>query len=149
MDAIKSLLSDLNQDRAAVQRIADVIMAHNKCQRLLEEEKAKKEEADLEELRRKRSEEEEEACKNKGKEKVEESPMPSPQPITFPELSLDHMDTTKELKLKQQQEEEDWQEEVATLKSMVDHYKREAQDVDAIRREYEAKYLEASAKLTQ
>ena len=48
MDAIKSLLSDLNQDREVVKRIANAVTAHNKRKRLLEEEQAKKEEDALE-----------------------------------------------------------------------------------------------------
>ena len=136
MEVIQPLFRDLNQDRAAVQRIANAVSAQNKRQRLQEEEQAKKEE-------------EEQACKSKGKEKLEDLPLPSPRPIPFPELSPDHMDTEAELKLKQEQDEEDSQEEVATLNSLVDHYKKEALEADAIRREYEAKYLEASAKLTQ
>ena len=59
------------------------------------------------------------------------------------------MDTVEELKLKQEQEEEDRQEEVATLNSLVDHYKKKALEAKTIHWEYEAKYLEASTKLTQ
>ena len=43
MEAIKSILSDLNQDRATVQRIADIVSAHNERQKLQDEEQAKKE----------------------------------------------------------------------------------------------------------
>ena len=57
MDAIKSLLSDLNQDKEAVKRIAEAVTAHNECQRLQEEEIAKQEEEALAELKRKRREE--------------------------------------------------------------------------------------------
>ena len=32
MEAIKSLLSDLNQDRDAIQRIAKAVNIHNECQ---------------------------------------------------------------------------------------------------------------------
>ena len=38
---------------------------------------------------------------------------------------------------------------MAILNSLVDHYKKEALEVDAICMEYEAKYLEVSTKLTQ
>ena len=149
MEAIKSLLSDLNQDKEVVKRIAEAVTAHNECQWLIEEEIAKKEADALEELKKKRREEEEEARKNKGKEKMEDSPIPSPEPLPFLELLPVRMDTKEEKKLKQEQEEEDCQEEIATLNSLVDHYKREDLEVDAIRREYKAKYLEASTKLTQ
>ena len=143
------ILRDLNQDRVAVQRIADAVSAHNECQRLLEEEQAKKEEEDLEQLRRTRREEEEQAHKSKGKEKLEASSLPSPGPIPFPKVSPDHMDTEEELKLKQEQEEEERQEEVATLNSLVDHYKKEALEANALHREYETNYLVANAKLLQ
>ena len=49
-----------------------------------------------------RKEEEEEARKNKRKEKLEESPLLSLEPIPFLELSPKHMDTKEEIKLKQQ-----------------------------------------------
>ena len=81
MEAIKSLLSDLNQDREAVKRIAKAVSVHNERQCLKEEETAKQEEEALAELRRKRREEGEEARKNKGKEKLEDLPVPSPKPI--------------------------------------------------------------------
>ena len=38
---------------------------------------------------------------------------------------------------------------MATLNSLVDHYKKEAQEASALRQEYEAKYLAANAKLIQ
>ena len=41
MEAMKSLLSDLNQDREALKRIAEAITAHNERQCLQEEETAK------------------------------------------------------------------------------------------------------------
>ena len=41
MDAIKSLLSDLNQDREAVQRIAEAVNVHNERLRQQEEDKAR------------------------------------------------------------------------------------------------------------
>ena len=149
MEAMKSLLSDLNQDREDVKRIFEAVTAHNECQRLQEEETAKKEDDALVELKRKRREEEEEAHKSKGKEKMADSPIPSPKPLPFPELSPKHMDTEAKKKLKQEQEEEDRQEELATLNSLLDHYKREAQEANASRKEYEAKFLEASTKLAQ
>ena len=93
--------------------------------------------------------EEEHACKNKGKEKLEDSPLPSPRPIPFPKVSPDHMDTKEERKLKKQQEEKEHEEEVATLNSLVDHYKKEALVASALHQEYEAKYLAANTKLIQ
>ena len=41
MNAIKSLLSDLNQDREAVQRIAEAVNVHNERLRQQEEKKAR------------------------------------------------------------------------------------------------------------
>ena len=101
MEVIQMILKDLNQDRSVVQRIVDAVSIHNERQRLLEEEQSKKEEEALEQLRRMRREEEEQARKHKGKEKLEESPLLSPEPIQFPELSLEHMDTEEEIKPKQ------------------------------------------------
>ena len=100
MEAIKSLLSDLNQDKEAVKQIAKAVTVHNKRQRLQEEEKAKQEEEALVELRRKRKEEEEEACKSKGKEKLADLPSPSPKPLSFQELSPEPMDFEEEIRLK-------------------------------------------------
>ena len=102
MEAIKSLLSDLNQDKEAVQRIVEAVNVHNERQRQQEEEKAKEEEVALAELRRKRREEEEEAKKSKGKEKLEESLIPLPWPIEFLELPHEQMDYEEETKAKQQ-----------------------------------------------
>ena len=48
-----------------------------------------------------------------------------------------------------EREKEEHQEEVATLNSLVDHYKKEAQEASALCQEYEAKYLAANAKLIQ
>ena len=59
------------------------------------------------------------------------------------------MDTKEEIKLKQQQEEEECQEEVDTLNSLVDHYKKEAEEAKASRRKYEVKWLEESSKISQ
>ena len=98
------------------------------------------------ELRKKRREEEEEAKKSKGKGKLEDSPIPSPRPIEFPELPYDPKDYKEELKAKLQQEEEDRQEELATLNTLLDHYKREAK---ASRKDYEMKWLKASQKISQ
>ena len=50
--------------------------------------------------------------------------------------------------MKQQQEEEDQQEELATLNSLLDHYKREAEEAKASCREYEVKWLDASNKIS-
>ena len=100
MDAIKSLLSDLNQDREAVQRIAEAINVHNErlCQQ--EEDKGRQEEVELAELRKKRQEEEEAAKKDKGKGKLEDSPIPSPRPIVFLELPYNPRDYEEEFKAK-------------------------------------------------
>ena len=38
---------------------------------------------------------------------------------------------------------------MATLNSLVDHYKKEALEANALCQEYEVKYLEANAKLIQ
>ena len=59
------------------------------------------------------------------------------------------MDFEEEIRLKQQQEEEDQQEELATLNSLLDHYKKEAEEAKASRREYEVKWLDASNKISQ
>ena len=59
------------------------------------------------ELRKKRREEEEEAKKSKGKGKLEDTPIPSPWPLDFPELPQDPRDYEEELKAKQHKEEED------------------------------------------
>ena len=99
--------------------------------------------------RRKRKEEEEEARKSKGKEKLADSPIPSHRPLPFPELSPEPIDFEAEIKLKQEQAEEERQEELATLNSLLDHYKQEAQGANASHREYEAKWLEVSTKLAQ
>ena len=122
---------------------------HNERLRQQEEEKAREEEAELADLRRKRREEEEEAKKSKGKEKLDDSPIPSPRPLEFPELPQDPRDYEEELKAKQQQEEEDRQEKLATLNSLLDHYKRETEEAKASRKEYEMKWLEASQKISQ
>ena len=60
MEVIQTILKDLNQDRLTVQRIADVVSAHNERQRLQEEEQAKKEEEALKQMRIMGREEEEE-----------------------------------------------------------------------------------------
>ena len=142
-------MSDLNQDREAVKRIVEAVTAHNIRQRLQEEEIAKQEEEALIELKKKRREEEEEAYKSKGKEKMANSPIPSPKPLSFPELSPKRMDFEAEIKLKQEQAEEERQEELATLNALLDHYKREAQEANARCREHKAKWLEVSKKLAQ
>ena len=136
MDAIRSLLSDLNQDQEPVQRIAEAVNIHNERLRQQEEEKAREEEAELADLRRKRREEEEESKKSKGKEKLDDSPIPSPRPLEFPKLPQDPRDYEEEFKAKQQQEEENRQEELATLNSLLDHYKKQT-------KEYEMRWLEA------
>ena len=99
--------------------------------------------------KRRQREEEEEAKKSKGKGKLEDSPIPSPRLIEFPKLPYNPRDYEEELKAKLQQEEENHQEELATLNALLDHYKREANEAKASRKEYEAKWLEASQKITQ
>ena len=107
MDAIKSLLSDLNQDREAIQRIAKVVNVHNKRLRKQEEEKARQEEEEeLAKLWKKRQKEVEAAKKDKGKGKLEDSLLPSPKPIEFPQLSYDPREYEEELRVKLQHEEE-------------------------------------------
>ena len=101
------------------------------------------------ELRKKRREEEEEAKKSKGKGKLEDSPIPLPRPVEFLELPQDPRDYEEEIKAKLQREEEDRQEELATLNTLLDHYKREAKEAKASCKDYEMKWLEASQKITQ
>ena len=102
------------------------------------------------ELRKKRKEEEEAAAKkDKGKGKLEDSPIPLPRPMVFPELPYNPRDYEEELKAKLQQEEESHQEELDTLNALLDHYKREAKEAKANRKDYEAKWLEASQKISQ
>ena len=150
MDAIKSLLSDLNQDREAVQRIVEVVNVHNERLRQQEEDKARREEEELAALRKKRQEEEEEAAKkDKGKGKLEESPIPSPKPMEIPELPYDSRDYEEEFWMKLQHEEESRQEGLDTLNALLEHYKKEAAEAKANRKDYEAKWLEASKKLAQ
>ena len=146
---MKSLVSDLNQNREAVQRIAEAVNVHNERLRQQDEEKAKQEKAELEALRKKRKEEAEAAQKDQGKGKIEESPIPSPQPMEFPEIAFDARELEDELKLRQQHEEESRQEELDTLNALLEHYKREANEAKANRHEYEVKWLEASKKLTE
>ena len=101
------------------------------------------------ELRKKRQEEEEATKKDKGKGKIEDSPIPSPRPIVFPELPYDPREYEKELRAKQHQEEESRQEELDTLNALLEHYKKEAEEAKANCKDYEAKWLVASQKLSQ
>ena len=91
-------------------------------------------------------EEEEKARKFKGKEKLEDSPLPSPKhlhPSFFPkDIPSFPIITEGEIQFTKQQENESHQKEIATLIALVDHYKNEAQD-------YEQKFLEENTKMSK
>ena len=72
-----------------------------------------------------------------------------PKPIEFLELPYNPREYEEELRVKLQQEEESRQEELDMINALLEHYKKEAAEAKANRKDYEAKWLEASKKITQ
>ena len=150
---IQSILHDLNQDCTSVQRIANIVSAHNEKQRLIEEQDALKEKKALKQLKLRQKEEEDKAKSYKGKEKVLDSPFPSLIWPQFPVLLLEctyspPIDTEEGTLPKKLQEDEAHQEEIATLIALVEHYRKVANESNLLSKEYKEKYFETNAKVT-